>query len=287
MNVKCNSNELYCLLGDDYERIYSTLKRNLNLNVDVFAERSVGYGYLQWCLPGDGWQQLAQCDPMRRAEIEGKVAAIREQIAKKFGANADMAQRVLSTPDDNRFIYYRDDSFGRTAICFAAWGYKRPEQVSTAGISVATAPKGATERVTITIVRDGQPQPSYPFELNGYQRRTGPGGSFFIGHVEVGQKFSIAVDGVMSEHTVNAGDGDIKIYLASEAVPVDDPAVVSPVTFEPAVSPEKPVTAVDEPEKRVVETPLRKRKFDFITMLCVLCFILLVIGSYVAGYLLL
>lgn len=287
MNVQFKATDLSCLVGDEYDRIYSTLKRNLGINAAVFAERAAGHGYLQWRLPGNGWQSLASCEGDRRAQVEAKVSEARGQIAQKFGANQDMASRILTIPDDS-FVYFKEDAFGQIAICFAAWGYQYPERVSSSDINIVSAPKGATEKVTISIIRDGVALPNYPFELNGYHRTTSASGSFFVGHVEIGQKFSVAVDGVMNEYTAARGEGDIKIYLASA---LSEPELVKATEEDGATNAVPPVDDSLENDKREPEKPKKEERKErdekpsalMAAALPIACIVILTIISYIVG----
>ncbi len=218
MNVKFDSDGLSCLLGSEYDRIYSTLKRTLGPAADIFAERKVGNGYLQWALQGNNWRPISECDPSLENAVYGKLSEVKSQIAQRFGPNVEMAQRVLSTPDDS-FVYYSEDASGDIKICLVAWGYQYPERVTTSETNVVSSPKGPTEKVTITFIRDGKQLPNFPFLLNGHQRTTSANGVFFVGHVKVGQRFEIKSEGISREYDVNQGDGDIKIYLQSNQVP--------------------------------------------------------------------
>lgn len=259
MNVKYNATDLYCLLGDDYERIYSTLRRTLGHDAEVFAERLTGHGYLQWRVPGDGWTALSDCPPGHRERVVERVEYVRKQIAARFGANGEMATRVLSTPDES-FVYYREGAGGDVAVCFAAWGYHYPERVRPAEIHSAPTPRGATERVTITIMRDGSGVASYPFMLNGHRRVTDANGSFQVGRVEIGRQFNVEVDGVASDHTVTRGEGDIRIYLApADNVGDDTKAADDP---EADITPARPDITSNDKSIRKEEVSLPPDRAD-------------------------
>ena len=60
MNIKIKASGVSCLIGDDYDRVYATLKKQLGEGDEqLFTERIPGHEYLQWELPGEGWNSLS------------------------------------------------------------------------------------------------------------------------------------------------------------------------------------------------------------------------------------
>ena len=113
MNIKIKSSGVYCPFGNDYEKYYATLKKQLVAEDEqLFTERIPGYEYLQWELPGDGWKSLGIADPLLDREIRAEYIRRQQLICKKFGSNQEMALKLLSVPDDN-YVYYKIDNSGK------------------------------------------------------------------------------------------------------------------------------------------------------------------------------
>jgi hypothetical protein len=107
MNIKIKSAGVFCLIGDDYDRVYATLKKQLGEGDEqLFTERTPGHEYLQWELPGDGWIALSAGDPLMEQEVRKELLRRQQAVSSRFGKNQDMAQRILSVPDDS-YVFTR------------------------------------------------------------------------------------------------------------------------------------------------------------------------------------
>ena len=211
MNVKIKSAGVTCLVGDDYDRVYAALKKQFGDNDDIlFTERIPGHEYLQWELPGDGWTSLAEGDPLMAQEVRQELLRRKQAVTSRFGSNEDMAQRVLSVPDDS-YVYYKADASGHLLIRLTAWGYRYPERVGSSPITGRVETKTETERVSIFITYDGKPLPEKQFLVNGFQRVTDVNGTFLVGELPIGYQFDVNVDGNSNHYVVQAGQGDIHI----------------------------------------------------------------------------
>ncbi|MGN0282453.1 MAG: hypothetical protein ACI4B3_09160 [Prevotella sp.] len=213
MNIKIKSAGVTCLIGDDYDRVYTALKNQLNdEHEQLFTERIPGHEYLQWELPGDGWTPLSEGDPLMAQEVRQELLRRKQIISQRFGKNQEMAQRILSVPDES-YVYYKANSAGNLLIKLTAWGYRYPERVGCGGITGTFKPKGDTQSVSIHIVYDNEPLPNKEFFINGFKRVTDNLGIYNVGELPIGYKFEIGVDGNQQIVDVTSGHDDIKIDL--------------------------------------------------------------------------
>ncbi len=217
MNIKIKASGVYCLVGEDYDKVYSVLRKQFgDGETQIFTERIPGHEYLQWDLPGDGWTALSECDPLMSQTVKQELSRRCSEINAKFGANQQMAQKVLSYPDD-AYVYYKADSEGHIIIKITAWGYRYPERIGD-GLSVGTVdPAAKTERITVKLLYNGQPMPNKPLKLNGFLRNTGPDGVLEIGDLPTGYQFDIDTEKGHEHIVVMQGQGNIEIDITEYA----------------------------------------------------------------------
>lgn len=214
MNVKIKSSGVSCLIGDDYDRVYTALKKQFEQDSDnLFTERTPGHEYLQWELPGDGWVALSTSDPLMSQEVKKELLHRKQNICEKFGNNQEMAQKVLSVPDYS-YVYYKHDDAGRLIIRLTAWGYRYPERVGGGDATTDVKPKDQTEHVSISLIYDGEPLPGKSLRLNGFLRMTDANGLLDVGDLPIGYQFDIEVEKRQQHITVMQGQGEIIIDLA-------------------------------------------------------------------------
>ena len=215
MNIKIKSAGVSCLIGDDYDRVYTALKKQFGTGDEqLFTERTPGHEYLQWELPGDGWTSLAEGDPLMRQEVTDEWHRRMNAVAARFASNQQMAQRVLTVPDES-FVYYKADAAGHLLIRLTAWGYRYPERINSGAASGTTAPKTQTEHVVIELLYDGEPAPDHDFRLNGYRRQTNAEGTTDLGDLPVGYEFDVEADAVKQHITVLPGQGHVQIDITA------------------------------------------------------------------------
>ena len=212
MNIKIKSSGVYCPFGNDYEKYYATLKKQLVAEDEqLFTERIPGYEYLQWELPGDGWKSLGIADPLLDREIRAEYIRRQQLICKKFGSNQEMALKLLSVPDDN-YVYYKIDNSGKIQIKLTAWGYRYPERIDGGATTGESFQKQEKELVLIRIVYADKPMSNKAFTLNKIlPRKTDVNGVYEIGELPIGYQFDINVDNEYRHITVTKGIGEICI----------------------------------------------------------------------------
>lgn len=211
MNIKIKSTGVSCLVGDDYDRVYAALKKELqNSENQIFTERIPGHEYLQWELPGEGWVSLAEGDPLMAQEVQQELLRRKQVILQRFGKNQAMAQKILSVPDD-QYVYYKPAADGSLQIRLTAWGYRYPERVGGGGSTGLVDPQLNKESACIHILYDNKPLPNKEFYLNGFKRSTDDSGVYSIGNLPIGYKFTIQVDGQQQIVEIQQGQGNIRI----------------------------------------------------------------------------
>lgn len=212
MNIKIKSNGVWNLIGDSYDQVYATLLKKFSDDELIFTERVPGHDYLQWELPGDGWKQLSACDPLMSAEVRRELSNRKQAILAMFGSNQEMAQKILSVPDDS-YVYYRANESGNLEIKLTVWGYRYPERVGGGGADGNAGQKDAMEHVTVKVVYDETPVPSKEIRLNGFKRTTGKDGIYDAGNLPVGYQFDLDVDDQHQHVTVQTGSGEIVVDI--------------------------------------------------------------------------
>ncbi|MDE5635943.1 MAG: hypothetical protein K2I52_06530, partial [Muribaculaceae bacterium] len=211
MNIKIKATGIACLLGDDYDRVYTALTRQFGKGTDcLFTERIAGHEYLQWILPGEGWTALAQGDPIMTDQVRQELKTRRQAVVARFGANVDMAHRVLTVPDDE-YVYYKADVNGSIDIKLTAWGYRYPERVDGGNATGMVTPNATTENVSVKITYNGEPVPGKEFKINDFKRVTDEKGMLTIGNLPIGYQFDIEADGISRHCIVTAGESVVEL----------------------------------------------------------------------------
>lgn len=217
MNIKIKSAGVTCLVGDDYDRVYAALKKELHdEDEQLFSERIPGHEYLQWELPGEGWMPLSEGDPLMAQEVRQELLKRKQSISHRFGRNQEMAERILSVPDDS-YVYYKADTDGHLLIRLTAWGYRYPERVGGGGTTGVHTPKKDTVPVSIHVLYDNKPLPNKDLLINGFKRTTDAYGVYQVGELPIGYKFEIKVDSKQRIVDVQPEQGNIHIDCTSFA----------------------------------------------------------------------
>ena len=193
MKIRINKTAVYCLLGGDYEKVYRPLSQLTGDCQGLFTERVPGNDYLQWNLPGDGWNALSSCDPLTASMVQKQLDERLQQVRQRFGSNTDMANMVLSVPS-NDYIFYRDEPDGKLSIALTAWGYRYPARVDVGDMQGDGRRPTDKEKVQIAFDWDGEHSPDVPFKLKDQLQRTDKSGLFNIkDEIEVGNVIPIVV----------------------------------------------------------------------------------------------
>lgn len=218
MNIKIKASGVYCLIGDDYDKIYMALKRQLGESEEqIFTERKPGHEYLQWSLPGEGWTALSECDPLMDDAVRKELSRRCQAILTRFGDNQMMAQKILSYPDD-AYVFYKADDSGRIMIKLTAWGYRYPERIGDSAATGEIPPPVKAVPVAIKLMYDGTPMAGKGMKLNGFLRTTNSNGVLEIGQLPVGYQFDVDVDKVHEHIVVSMGQEEIVLDLTEFAV---------------------------------------------------------------------
>ena len=232
MNIKIKATDVNCFVPGDYGQVYQTLQKHLKSPLkDLFAERTEGHEYLQWELPGEGWHNLADNDPLMGPVVRQELQRQQQQIINCFGQNRQMAQIVMSVPDDS-FIYYKADDNGQLQLRLTAWGYRKPVVIGGGMASGVTGVHRPTEQVSVSIVSNGVGVGDKTFLLNGFTRKTDAQGVYELGQLPIGYELDIDVDGLMRHVVITQGQQLIVIDVTPAEDASGDTVVVPPVIVD-------------------------------------------------------
>ena len=217
MNIKIKANGVHCKIGDDYDRMYALLKKAFGDGPDqIFSERIPGNDYLQWNLPGDGWTNLEDADPIMAEEVRKELQKRQKKVRAQFGTNKQMADKVLSVPDD-KFIFYKPDTSGKLIIRMTGWGYMYPVVVGGGG-GVADASLPVEKKpVTIKTFYNGKPEPCHNIKVNGYKKEADQKGVVDLGDLPVGYQFEVEVNGEKRTVTVQPDGNELRFDITKFA----------------------------------------------------------------------
>lgn len=217
MVIKIKSNGVACLIGADYDHVYSVLSKELGHGDEqLFTERTPGHEYLQWDLPGEGWTSLDQGDPLMANTVRQELEKRKQLVSQRFGSNKVFADKVLTVPDES-YVYYKADANGHLIIKLTAWGYRFPERVATGPATGEYDAAPAKPHKVIVFTAAGKVLSGKEFKLNGYQRLTDSTGRLDIGNLPIGYKLTINVDGKEQTYIINDDGEEIKIDLTTFA----------------------------------------------------------------------
>ena len=215
MNNKIKAADVACLIDKNvaYEQVYNSLKEVLPSDESmIFAERTSGYGFLQWELPGEGWVPLDKADPIQGIEVKKELEKRIQHVKEKTGDSL-LTQQILTYPDDS-YVYYKMTLSGQLLILITAWGYRHPEKIMSGSAGGNFTPPKTKESVTIQFTYGGRPMADKPFILIGKERldkKTDANGVYPIGKLPVGYQFDIEINGKKHHVTVEEGKGQISI----------------------------------------------------------------------------
>ncbi len=219
MNVKIKADSVTALFPNNgslsYDMLYKTLSTNIPSEAFLFSRRTPGSGFLQWDLPGEGWTPLSKVDPL----VENMVVAEKERlfnvVMAAFSTNAQLAQKVLTVPDDN-YIFYRATDNGEIEVKLTAWGYKYPIRIDNPWIDVDNTPKKEKQEVAVSFTYDGAPLSGYKFLVDGFKRVTDSNGSLLLGTLPVGNTYTIDTpDGHHAQIVIAKGQRDYVIDVTA------------------------------------------------------------------------
>lgn len=193
MNIKIKASSLYSLIGNDYDRLWTALQTQFGSEEEqIFAERTPGSGYIQWELPGEGWQALSESEPLTAAMVR-KLLEERKNAVAAILPNA-IAKIVLTVPDDG-YIWFKESDGGIVLIRMTAWGYRHPEKIGGTGADGYVPSRENLVEIAVKVTKGSQPCPDVTLLLNGMVRQCGADGMFVIGVLPVGYQFDLEVEG--------------------------------------------------------------------------------------------
>ena len=235
MNIKIKADGVLCLVSKDYEQIYLLLRNHFgNDERQLFTERQSGHGYLQWILPDEGWQSLANADAVMQQKVRMELEQRKLEAMNLFGKNKIVAQRVVTVPDEG-FIYFKTDDKGELHIRLTAWGYKFPERIGGPGADGTISPARQQQSVHVKVLCDGKPAAKVLVMVNKNKFATNPQGIVKLGKLDLGSELDVAVENE-SRHIV-VTDGQEEILFETESPKAEQEIIPEPQP-EPQPEPE-------------------------------------------------
>ena len=235
MNVKINTSGIRSLLHEDNDSIYNAMKKQLSPKAfSLFAERIPGHEYLQWALPGDGWESLSDADVVLAESVRQEYANKVQLVKKEFGAHGAMADKVLAVPDDG-YVYYRVSDDGFVDVKLVAWGYQSVNKIKGGSSLVGVKKPKSEAEVSLFICYDRQGLSNKSFRLNKLSKVSDAGGIFYVGMLPVGYQLDVDVDDTHKHFVVAPGANNfvvdctmytyVEICVFKEGTPVHAAAV--------------------------------------------------------------
>ncbi len=255
----------------------TTLARLLGPTNKYFAKCRIAAGFYQWDGDGIGWIALSQAPEELKTTINDRVAEARSEVRSKLsGATApiaDMADKILTTPNDD-YIFYRTTADGAVEVIFAGWGFCNFRK-SSGRVIVEKLQQKDTQTVRVAFANNGEVIPNHPFsvlKLKAVPYTTDETGYFTFGdNVEVGTSISLRSD-VSNETftlTVQPSQSD---YIFNVNIPEpqpepepqteSEPTPQPPIFHEPTPEPEPPVFNEPEPEPEPEPGPITIEQLD-------------------------
>lgn len=262
MNIKIKSASVFCLIGDDYDKVYVALRKQLgDGDEQLFTERTPGHEYLQWELSGEGWLPLAQADLLTAQEVRRELLRRQQAVAQRFGTNQAMAQKILTVPDDN-YIYYQQTPTGHLMIRLTAWGYRYPERVGGGSAIGDYVNNKETADVVIGVEKDGLPVVGQSFLLNGFSHTTDEQGLFKVGELPIGYQFDVEVEGERKHITVTSGMDKILFAFNTPKPDIDEDEERKKREEEKRRKEEEEKKRQEEERRKAEEEKKRKERED-------------------------
>ena len=217
MNNKIKAADVACLIDKNvaYEEVYDQLKQILSSDGEmIFAERTSGYGFLQWELPGEGWFPLDKADPIQGIEVKKELERRKQHVKAKTG-DSPLTAQILTYPDDS-YVFYKMTLAGQLLILLTAWGYRHPERIDGGSASGHFTPPQSKEPVTVQFTYGGRPMAEKPFiligkEMERLEKKTDVNGVYQIGDLPLGYQFDLEINGKKHHVTIEEGKGQITI----------------------------------------------------------------------------
>ncbi len=156
----------------------------------LLPEPQIGAGYIQWRLPGDGWESYSMCDEATKyiiaPQYNDRLSALEKALA---GSPLKDASYVPSIKQ----IFYRQAN-GEWEIALAAWGHRYPNIFPTKELETRIS-RDLLQSVSIGFQWNTELIPNFNFRLENQPRVTFIDGMFYMdGKLKVGKKLKIETE---------------------------------------------------------------------------------------------
>ena len=141
-----------------------------------FSDLTVGNGYLQWDIPGEGWEKFDTLSPDLKSNVAEIYEERKEAVLSKLKGSF-LSNFIFAVPSPE-FIYFKEDD-GVAKIALAAWGYKYPDRAPSGELQ-SWIHKKDLEDVKIAFSWNEHILPAVPFSIQGLNRTTSHDGFFYF-----------------------------------------------------------------------------------------------------------
>ncbi len=177
------------------EHANSRLEFYLGEDARHFARMiTVSKGYT-WVSPETGWAPLATASAAQEHAIKDKIEEVRLSVRQRLSSNPQLADKILSFPNDlGKYVFFKD-SGEDLRILIAGWGFSNSRRKYVIPDPVPITVPMVTESV-IGFTIDGELQPGHNFTIltkSGTQKpcSTDADGLYRLGQQKVDTKIEI------------------------------------------------------------------------------------------------
>ena len=208
MIVKVNAKDLYKITpAFTSEAMCEIFEARLAPEQNIFAKYKVGAGFFQWSFPGEDWTRLSEADSIESAEVLGRMAEIKAEIAPALASVPKMNLDSIFTTPGKDYVFYKYDQDGKIRLMLTAWDYKFPVKQLTGPVVIGGAKVPVMRNVVLAFTEADAPASGRQVLIKTFSGRnkkvvSDENGLFAMGNLRVGKEYVIAVPEAHKEVTI-------------------------------------------------------------------------------------
>lgn len=183
-----------------------------NLGIPELAHLRMANNACFWQLnnaPGEDWKRLRDADADQRERIASRIDGVRKILEQK-GYQSEKINSILTTPDDNEYIFFYDNG-KELRVVVTAWGFRLPANGPKKAPVIREDPN-IKQSVTLLFTDGSECRPNCKFKVVVSPDKVkecvaGDDGRYNIGLVNIGNEFTVVdeLSGVSSIIVVEKG----------------------------------------------------------------------------------
>lgn len=183
-----------------------------NLGIPELAHLRMANNACFWQLnnaPGEDWKRLRDADADQRERIASRIDGVRKILEQK-GYQPEKINSILTTPDDNEYIFFHDNG-KELRVVLTAWGFRLPANGPKKAPIIREDPN-RKQSVTLLFTDGSECCPNRSFKILVSPAKVkacvaGDDGRYNIGLVNIGNEFTVVdeLSGVSSIIVVEKG----------------------------------------------------------------------------------